>query len=113
MELGRGWEGLEWAGRGLGRGCKGLEWAGSSWEGAGRGWKGPCPSWLLQPWNGAAPKGSTGTAVPLLWEFSEVLLHPSVSHSPTAYHSMETMSFTGKNFNLNLCFFTKCVNGIL
>lgn len=105
------------AGKGLGKGWertgKGLGRAEGAGMGLGWGWEEMCPSWLLHPWDGAAPKGSTGTAVPLLWEFSEVLLHPSVSHSPTAYHSMETRSFTGKNFTLNLCFFTKRMNGIL
>lgn len=60
---------------------------------------------------------TTGPGVPLLCEASvhspEVLLHLPVSHSPTAHRSMATRGFTGKNFNLNVCFFTKCINGIL
>lgn len=55
---------------------------------------------------------STGTGVPWLCEASEhtpeLLLHPPVSHSPTAHPPMENRIFTGKNFSLDLGFLTKC-----
>lgn len=49
----------------------------------------------------------------LLREGLKAVAAAAVTHNPTSHHFMEVKSFRGKNFLLNLSFFTNYINGVL